>query len=83
MSYNVTVTVSEPYTAIAGGWTGMRPVGVKRTYRANVLGKDYVNTSKATIQSVIRAAVYREEEKAGFLHVPVKFTFVPEEGEKK
>ena len=80
---NVTITVSKPYTAIAGGYTSLRPIGVKRTYRANVMGVDYVNTNKAEIQSVIRAAVYREETEAGFLHVPVKFTFIPEEEKEK
>jgi predicted RNase H-like nuclease len=75
---NVTVTVSQPATKIAGGWTGLRPVGRVRTYRANVAGVDYTNTSKTEIQRVIRAAVYRAETAAGFLHTPVSFTFVSE-----
>ena len=72
---NVTITVSQPYTAIAGGRSGMRPVGRKRDYTANVAGVDYRNTSKGEIQRVIRAAIYRAETEAGFLHVPVSFTF--------
>lgn len=72
---NVTITVSQPYTAIAGGRSGLRPVGRKRTYTANVAGVDYRNTSKAEIVRVIRAAIYRAETDAGFLHVPVSFTF--------
>ena len=75
---NVTVTVSQPYTAIAGGRSGLRPVGRKRTYAANVAGVDYRNTSKAEIVRVIRAAIYRAETDAGFVHVPVSFTFTEE-----
>lgn len=77
----VTITVSEPYTAVAGGWTSQRPVGQRRDYRANVLGRDFHNTSKAEIQRVIRQAIYRAETSAGFLHAPVAFTFVPESQE--
>lgn len=74
----VTITVSEPYVKIAGGATGLRPVGRRRTYRANVLGRDYVNENKSEIQSVIRAAIRREEDAARFVHVPVTFEFVAE-----
>ncbi len=75
---NVTITVSEPYTLIAGGYTGMRPVSRLRDYSANVLGTDFKHTSKSAITRAIRAFIYREESRAGFLHIPVRFTFTPE-----
>ena len=75
----VTITVSEPYTKIAGSASGMRPTGRRRTYRANVLGRDYVNENKSEIQSVIRAAIRREEDAARFVHVPVVFEFIRED----
>ena len=56
----VEVTVSQPYTLIAGGWTGMRPVGRRRDYSAVVAGVTYKNTSKDGISQAIRAAVYRD-----------------------
>jgi len=55
---NVVITVSDPYVLIAGGWTGMRPVGLRRTYKADVDGRQFVNTNKAEIQSVIRHSLY-------------------------
>ena len=55
----ITVLVSDPYTLIAGGWTGLRPVGMRRDYRATVNGDAIHNTSKVGIQRVIRAKLYR------------------------
>lgn len=55
----VTVHVSKPYVKIAGGWAGMRPVGLRRDYRAEVFGHHLHNTSKAEIQRVIRKYVHR------------------------
>jgi hypothetical protein len=54
----VTVTVSAPYTVIAGGWTGMRPVGRRRTYTAEVDGVKIEQTSKPEIQRIIRRKCY-------------------------
>lgn len=56
----VTVSVSQPYIIIGGGWTGLRPQGRRRDYRAEVLGRTFVNTNKSEIQSAIRAFLYRE-----------------------
>lgn len=53
----VTVTVSEPYTLIAGSWDGMRPVGRRRTYVATVDGVRIEQTSKDQIQRIIRRKV--------------------------
>jgi hypothetical protein len=50
----VEIRVSKPYVVIAGGWTGMRPVGRRRDYSAMVNGRQFTNTSKAEIQRVIR-----------------------------
>lgn len=56
----VTVTVSEPYVMVGGGWTGMRPQGLRRDYKATVFGVEIQNTSKTGIERVIRQRVYRE-----------------------
>ena len=56
----VEVTVGQPYIAIAGGWSGMRPVGRKRDYTATAFGKVFRNTSKDDIARAIRAAAYRD-----------------------
>jgi hypothetical protein len=63
---DVTITASEPYVLVAGGWTGMRPVGLRRTYRATVNGTHYENTSKSAIQRVIRQKNYP---------TPIRFVF--------
>jgi hypothetical protein len=69
----VAVTMSEPYTVIAGGWTGMRPVGRRRDYRAEVDGTTFCCTSKAEIQRAIRARLYGTGNRG-----PVRFTFTEE-----
>jgi hypothetical protein len=56
----VTVTVSEPYVMVGGGWTGMRPRGLRRDYKATVFGVEIQNTSKTEIERVIRQRIYRE-----------------------
>lgn len=53
----VKVAVSDPYTVIAGGWAGMRPVGRRRTYVATVDGVRIEQTSKTEIQRIIRRKV--------------------------
>lgn len=55
----VIVKVSEPYTLIAGGYTSLRPVGQRRDYTAIVDGKEFKNTNKATICTLIRQYMYR------------------------
>lgn len=65
----VAINVSDMYVLISGGWTGMRPVGLRRDYTAEVNGKQYRNTSKAEIQRVIRHSLYPQR---------VKFTFTQE-----
>jgi hypothetical protein len=74
--HEVTIRVSKPYTIIAGGWTGLRPVGRRRDYTADVLGRHYHQTSKDEIKRVIRAAIYRDEHAKGIAHARVKFEFV-------
>ena len=69
----VTITVSEPYVLIGGGWTGMRPLGLRRDYRAEVDGVTFANTNKAQIMLVIRQHLYR---KTG--NDRVNFTFTNE-----
>lgn len=56
----VTITVSELYVMVGGGWTGMRPQGLRRDYKATVFGVEIQNTSKDEIKRVIRQRVYRE-----------------------
>lgn len=56
----VTVKVSAPAVKIAGGRSGMRPVGIVRDYRATVFGHEIHRTSKSEIKSYIRALAYRE-----------------------
>lgn len=68
-SMPVTVTSSTPYVKIAGGYTSARPVGLRRTYTAEVDGRKFENESKATIMSVIRAYVRRIHDQG------VTFTF--------
>jgi hypothetical protein len=75
--HEITVHVSEPYTVIAGSWTGMRPVGRRRDYAADVLGRHIVQTSKDEIQRRIRQLIYRDETARGVAHQRVRFTFVP------
>lgn len=57
----VKVTVSQPYIKVVGGWTGMRPVGYRRTYTATVNGVFFANENKATFMVNIRHYCYREE----------------------
>lgn len=64
----ITVTVSEPYTAIAGGWTGMRPVGRRRTYTATVNGTRIEQTSKPEIQRIIRRKLYPQRVEIIFVN---------------
>lgn len=71
----VTITVSQPAIKIAGGWTGMRPVGVVRTYTTSVLGHDIKKNSKSEIMDRVRTLYYRETGSNR-----VKFTFVDQEG---
>jgi hypothetical protein len=70
----VTVTVSEPYISIGGGWTGLRPQGLRRNYEAEVFGRQIRQTNKAEIQRYIRQLSFRETGSDR-----VKFTFVAEE----
>jgi hypothetical protein len=56
---NITITVSRPYVLVAGGWSGMRPVGLRRDYQATVNGVDVRNTSRTEIQRVIRCKLRR------------------------
>lgn len=63
----VTVSVSKPYVAIAGGWSGMRPVGMRSTYRATVNGKHCETTNKSQIAQRIRLACYPERVKVVFV----------------
>lgn len=69
----VTVMVSAPYTLIAGGWTGMRPVGRRRTYSAVIDGRRFENTCKATLQSVIQSRLRRDGHEGR-----IRFEFVDE-----
>jgi hypothetical protein len=57
----VEVPVSQPYNKIAGGRTGMRPIGRRRTYTATVNGVWFMNESKATFIANIRHYCNREE----------------------
>ncbi|MGC1783601.1 MAG: hypothetical protein WA708_13845 [Acidobacteriaceae bacterium] len=70
----VTITVSEPYVRIGGGWTGLRPQGLRRDYKAELFGIKVQNTSKVEIQRRIRQLAYRETGSSR-----VKFNFVDEE----
>ena len=65
----IEIKMSKPYVKISGGWTGMRPVGRRRTYTAIIDGVTVENESKSEIQSVIRRKLH-----------PVRpvFTFVDE-----
>lgn len=45
---------------VGGGWTGMRPQGLRRDYKATVFGIEIQNTSKTEIERVIRQRIYRE-----------------------
>lgn len=63
----VEIEVSAPYQLIAGGYTGLRPVGMRRDYMASVDGREYRNTSKATIQQVIRRRLYPARVKFRFI----------------
>lgn len=78
----VTVTYSAPFRTV--GFQGSGRYGssqfTKRTYKTNVGGKDFENTSKAELQSAVRRHVRRLEDEARFVHVPVEFEFVPEPG---
>jgi hypothetical protein len=67
----VTITVSDPYILAGGGWTGMRPLGLRRTYEAEVFGRKIKNTSKDQIQRYIRQLTFRETGSDR-----VRFTFV-------
>lgn len=73
---NVTITVSAPYVAIAGGWSGLQPVGCKRDYTATVDGTDIKNTSKSEIQRVIRTKLYRSGYRGR-----ISFTFIEKSSE--
>lgn len=57
----VRVLVSQPYTKVAGGYTGMRPVGLRRTYTATVNGVFFMNENKSTFMVNIRHYCNREE----------------------
>lgn len=57
----VRVLVSQPYVKITGGWTGMRPVGQRRTYTATVNGTFFNVENKVGIQRAIRHYCHREE----------------------
>src|SRR5688572_30734719 len=50
----VEVLISQPYAKVTGGWTGMRPVGLRRTYSATVNGTFFTNENKATFMTNIR-----------------------------
>ncbi len=57
---DITVKVSEPYVKIAGGYTSLRPVGLRRTYVTTLNGHEVRQQSKSEITSVIRAWAWRE-----------------------
>lgn len=78
--HDVRITVSEPYHVVGfhGGRYGAS-AGTKRDYAATVMGRDFRNTSKAAIREAITRAIRREEIRAGFLRLPIRFTFVPEQ----
>jgi hypothetical protein len=59
----VTVTVSQPYTVIGGGWTGLRPQGRRRDYRASYQGHDIKRTSKDEMGRYLRQLAYQAGER--------------------
>ena len=59
MPETVTVKVSQPYTVIGGGWTGLRPQGRRRDYTATYQGHDIKLTTKDEIGRRIRQLAYQ------------------------
>jgi hypothetical protein len=62
----VIINVSEPFVHIAGGYTSLRPVGLKRKYSADYAGKHFSMYNKAEIQTAIRQTAYRAGAKVRF-----------------
>lgn len=69
----VTVHVSKPYVVIGGGWTSMRPQGLRRYYKAEIFGTKMHLTSKDEFKRRARVIAYKN---TGSLRV--QFTFVEE-----
>jgi hypothetical protein len=67
----VKVEVSEPCVKIAGGWTGLRPVGRRRTYRAEIDGVAIVQESKSEVQRLARQRLWRAGHRGA-----VQFKFI-------